>query len=113
MKKYLNTIDIDHSAKAVLFLVLGEIAKCKYVSDIEWRKSPSKRGFHIKFFCSKNCVECRKLYDDQIRINADLTNRKPHNRNILWDIKSYKDTETGKLIIKKAGKWHKYKLHRK
>lgn len=101
-----NTIDIDHSAEAVLFLVLNEINKCRFVRNIEWRQSPSKRGFHIKFFCDKRCCKCRKLYDDQMRINLDLKNRKPYERNILWDIKAFGKGE--KLILKKAGKWHKF-----
>lgn len=105
----LNTIDIDHSAEAVLFLVLNEINKCRFVRDIEWRQSPSKRGFHIKFFCDKRCCKCRKLYDDQMRINADITKRKPYERDILWDKKSY-NTSDGRVIIKKAGKWHKFPI---
>ena len=105
--KLINTIDLDHSAKKVLFLILDEIKKCKFVSDIQWRHSPSKRGFHIKFNCPSNCHKCRSLYDDHIRIRADMKNRKPHERNILWDQKSYKDYETGLVTIKKAGKWNK------
>lgn len=108
MGKYLNTIDIDHSAKAVLFLVIKEIKKCKYISDIKWRYSASQRGFHIKFWCSKNCCKCRKLYDDEMRIKADLTNREERERNILWDKKSYKTNE-GKVIFKKAGRWNPVK----
>ena len=107
--RQLNSIDLDHSAKAVLFLVIAEVKKCKFVRNIEWRNSPSKRGFHIKFFCPLNCHKCRTLYDDQIRIKADLTNRQPHERNVLWDSKSYKDYETKEITIKKAGKWHKVK----
>lgn len=104
----LNTIDLDHSAEAVLGLVLIEISKCKHIKNIEWRQSPSKRGFHIKFFCDKDCCICRELYDDQMRISADLTNRKPYERDVLWDKKSY-NTTGGKIITKKAGNWHKYK----
>ena len=108
--KYFNTIDLDHSAKAVLFLVMNEIKKCKYCKNIEWRKSPSKRGFHIKFWCERDCCKCRKLYDDKIRIYADLVNRKPRERNILWDKKVYIDYETKKKTIRYAGKWHRVKL---
>lgn len=105
---HINTVDLDHSAKAVLFLILNEIKKCKFSEKIEWRESPSRRGFHIKFICKKNCCKCRKLYDDQLRINADLTNRKEYERNVLWDVKAYVNSK-GEVIYKKAGKWHKYK----
>ncbi len=106
----INTIDFDHSAKPVLFLLIDKIKECPYLLEIQWRQSPSKRGFHIKFRCSKKCIKCRLLYDDQLRIYADLTNRKPRERNILWDKKVYFDKDTKKKTIKYAGKWHKVKL---
>ncbi len=106
----LNTIDFDHSAKGVLFLLLDKLKECPYISELQWRQSPSKRGFHIKFQCSKNCIECRKRYDDQIRIYADLTNRKPRERNILWDKKVYMDSDKKKKTIRYAGKWHNVKI---
>lgn len=106
---YFNTIDFDHSSLAALKLVLEEIAKCPHVKEIFYRDSPSKRGFHVKFFCEKTCVECRLKYDDQLRIKADLLNRKPHQRNVLWDEKCYRDYKTGNSYIKKAGEWKRFK----
>jgi len=101
----LNTIDLDASNKGVLELVLKEIKKCKYVKALWYRRSPSKRGWHIKFYCSKDCDKCRQRFDDVLRYKADMTNRTEMERNVLWSVKYYKDYETGKTIKRKAGKW--------
>lgn len=106
---YFNTIDLDHSALAVLELVMDEIAKCPNVSSISWRTSPSGRGFHIKFYCKKPCLKCRLNYDDVLRVRADLKNRTECERNILWDKKCYKNVDTGEVSVKFAGSWNKYK----
>ena len=103
----LNTKDLDASNKGVLELVINEIKKCKYVINLCYRQSASKRGWHIKFYCSKDCDKCRKRFDDVLRYKADITNRKEIERNVLWDVKYYKDYETGKTIKRKAGKWVK------
>jgi hypothetical protein len=80
MKRY--TIDLD---------IFKQIFGCKGVSVISYRISANKGGLHILWYCDKkwckHCSKIKKLYDDKTRYKADMKNRKPYERDILWDMK--------------------------
>jgi len=105
-----NTVDLDGLKWSIVRLILKEIKSCKYCQKIEYRKSASKKGWHIKILCSKNCDKCRRLFDDSTRYKADK-NRDFFGDNVLWDKKVYYiPLKNGKIkkIIKTAGEWRVY-----
>lgn len=86
--KVRNTLDLDRITKDQLQHILSKICRCPslayYILADSWAK-----GYHVTLWCLKDCDLCRFHYDDQRRYYADLTNREPHERNILWTRKSY------------------------
>lgn len=89
-----STIDLDYEitketgltcTKDKVDNIVTKIKQCKFLLGIE--KTPScKKGYHLRFYCSKPCDKCRMVFDDSIRFNADAT-RKKEFTNIIFDTK--------------------------
>lgn len=99
---FYSTIDLDtHRGE---LSIIKNILKCKNFIKIDMENSPSKRGLHIRLFCAKDCLKCRRKYDDAIRYTADMKFRQPHQRNILFGkkIKYYPEKGIKIIQIKKS-----------
>ena len=107
-----QTIDLDgyrlRGMHKTVDEVIQRILKCPHIEEVWIRESASMDGYHVKIWCSIDCELCRLAFDDPIRFTADYTNREPHNRNVLFTIKSYK--KNGKTITLKSGEWQKIRL---
>ena len=102
----LNTLDLDGcvfaGADVKLRRVLTVISRCRDVCRVEFRVSPSLNGFHVRFWCFKDCDLCRLVFDDQARFCFDLK-RPVWLRDVLWDFKVYK--KGGVVFRLAAGDW--------
>jgi hypothetical protein len=105
----MQTIDIDHKILENFPIehITTRILKCKHIQQMEIRTSPSLNGYHIRIICNLDCEACRLAFDDDYRFTADYTNRKKHQKNVLFTQKPY--TKTGKTITLKAGEWERIK----
>jgi hypothetical protein len=90
MIKY-NTIDLDINPRIpnndnhLLEKIVEKISLCEYSYFIQVLDSNSK-GYHILFYCSKNCDLCRFVFDDDKRYSLDVE-RPEWRQNIMFDIK--------------------------
>ena len=86
------TIDLDKNYKWKLDNAMKSLLASSCIKELKYRKSSSKKGYHIKWFCSKQyCKQCnhiKKTYDDKFRYFADLKYRKPYQRNVLFTEKN-------------------------
>lgn len=77
----IDKIKLEHIIKKIKYM-------CSNCVEIYYKYSWFK-GFHVIIWCSKVCDDCRFHYDDQKRYFADITNRKPHERDVCWQKKKY------------------------
>jgi hypothetical protein len=81
----MTTIDLDNDEICV-HDVENEISMCPYLVEMKVKPS-SSRGFHISLLCRLPCLVCRLLFDDPVRLEADLKNRMTYQRDVLFDRK--------------------------
>lgn len=102
MKYNFQTIDLDR--RRDLVPCLKWLAKCP-ITSLTVTPSPSGRGWHITIFCRRlNCIKCRRRWDDPVRFLADITNRQPHQRNVLFSRKIRVYPQKGVIKINKKEK---------
>ena len=65
--------------------IINKIVKCKYCVTLSYTLSNYK-GYHVEFYCTKQCDLCRLQFDDIRRYEEDL-NRLPQFRNLIFDVK--------------------------
>ena len=65
--------------------ILNKIVKCKYCV-VASKKLSNLKGWHIEFYCTKNCDLCRLQFDDLRRYEMDLE-RPKECKQLIWDIK--------------------------
>jgi hypothetical protein len=91
---YYNTLDIDFDeipdinlscSKKKIDKIFLKILKCPDCCGII-KEYSNKKGYHLRFYCRKECDICRLVFDDYIRFNADLT-RNHVFTNIIFDTK--------------------------
>jgi hypothetical protein len=94
MKMNRQTLDLDwyflHTLKLNPKTIIEKICHhCrKYVFSFECYPSCSLNGYHIIIWCKKQgCDLCRLLFDDQKRLQNDLSLRQPYERNVLFNQK--------------------------
>lgn len=96
MIKY-NTIDIDINpliildGKKHLKKILNFIIRCESCIGIRSNDSDSK-GYHLFFYCKKDCDICRLLFDDSKRFMMDF-DRLEERKNVMFDAKHVKLNE--------------------
>lgn len=87
MRALCNRSTIDYDRDRGKLLVMADILRCKGLINLTCERSSSKRGWHFILNCKIACYECRRKYDDPRRYVADMTNRKPYQRDVLFDKK--------------------------
>lgn len=96
-KIYITTIDLDKDSGKIK--MINKILKCKNIINVQIERSCSKRGWHFILFCKNDCLDCRRKFDDATRFIADMTNRKPHQRDVLFYKKEKVYPRLGKRIV--------------
>lgn len=97
MKKY-NTIDLDihpnfiTEGKRLLDKVFNFIIGCEYCLGIQPPIDSDSKGYHLIFFCKKDCDVCRLLFDDSKRFMMDF-DRIEERKNVMFDDKHVKINE--------------------
>jgi len=86
-----STLDLDFNDKELIHRIVMKLIRCPFGKPytILWRFSPSMNGFHIGLFCQCKVDVCRMAFDDQKRLEADVTSRPERGWNVLWDKKTY------------------------
>lgn len=93
-----NTIDLDihpnyiNNGKAILNKIISFISNCEGCLGIEPPKDSDSKGYHIIFYCNKNCDMCRLLFDDSKRFMMDYK-REENRKNVMFDAKHIKLNE--------------------
>lgn len=93
-----NTIDLDihpnfiNNGKEILKKITDFITSCELCIRIQIKDSNSK-GYHILFFCKKECDICRLLFDDSKRFMMDY-DRFKERQNVMFDAKYVELNET-------------------
>jgi len=106
----INTIDLDSTDKEALMLILKDIKKKVCCLRLDYRRSASSMGFHIRILCKKNsCAKCRIIYDDVNRLNTDVNFRPIEQRDVLFVRKSYYCQHCGQFNYAFVGEWVKVK----
>lgn len=96
-----NTIDLDihpnyiTEGKEILSRVIRFISNCESSLIIKNPKDSDSKGYHIEFYCKKDCDICRLLFDDSKRYMEDF-NRLEERKNVLFDAKHIKINEKKK-----------------
>lgn len=102
----ISTLDLDGYSKSQLDGVIDKISHCSYFKELYWRESASGNGYHVRIECHKlQCPLCRLVFDSDFRYMLDSTQRKPHQRNVLWRVKTYE--KFGRTIALNVGEWHR------
>jgi hypothetical protein len=65
--------------------ILNKIVKCKYCV-IASKSLSNYKGYHIEFYCTKKCENCRLQFDDVRRFEEDME-RLEVFRNLIFDVK--------------------------
>ncbi|MFZ1990344.1 MAG: hypothetical protein WAW96_11305 [Alphaproteobacteria bacterium] len=97
----LNTIDLDihpnhiTEGKFLLDKVLKFLINCESCLGVEEPKDSDSKGYHIIFYCKKDCDICRLLFDDSKRFMMDY-DRIEERKNVMFDAKHVKLNETQK-----------------
>jgi DNA-binding Lrp family transcriptional regulator len=89
-----NTLDVDWDiipdinlscSKEHIDNIIAKIQKCPNLAGLV-KEDSNKKGYHLRFYCKKECDLCRLVFDDYIRYDADRT-RKKEFTNIMFDSK--------------------------
>lgn len=83
---HLNTLDLDFCGREQMVTTIVKVAMCKDHGSII--VSDSLKGYHLLFYCSKDCDDCRLVFDDQERYARDRK-RPWWSRNVLFDRKIF------------------------
>lgn len=97
-----QTLDLDFSDIEKINRIIEKLIRSGATS-VEIRLSSSMNGYHV-VFQSKDDID-RLVFDDQRRYSADLLDRRPESRNVLFREKSYKKGN-GEIRLT-AGEWVK------
>ena len=80
--KYYNTLDLDKVDIEFKRRVFRKIFACPYSTNID--VVDTQKGYHIKFWCTKVCDDCRFVFDDQKRYAMDFK-RPPHKTHVCFE----------------------------
>lgn len=72
--------------------IIKFITNCEYCIGLKVEDSSSK-GYHLFFFCKKECDLCRLVFDDSKRFMMDF-DRLTERQNVMFDAKHIKLNET-------------------
>jgi len=95
----LNTIDLDihpnfiTEGKTLLNKVIKFLLNCEWCLGVEPPKDSASKGYHITFYCKKDCDICRLLFDDSKRFMMDY-DRIKERQNVMFDAKHIKLDKT-------------------
>jgi len=95
----LNTIDLDihpnfiTEGKILLNKVIRFLLNCEWCLGVEPPKDSDSKGYHITFYCKKDCDICRLLFDDSKRFMMDY-DRIKERQNVMFDAKHIKLDKT-------------------
>ena len=98
MIKY-NTIDIDINpliilnGKEYMKKIFDFILHCDSCQIIKEPKDSDSKGYHLFFYCKKDCDICRWLFDDSKRYMMDF-DRLEERKNVMFDAKHVTLNET-------------------
>ena len=90
-----NTIDLDiypnyiTNGKELLNKVFNFIINCSGCEKIEPVKDSDSKGYHLIFYCNRDCELCRLLFDDSKRFMMDY-DRFEQRKNVMFDDKHVK-----------------------
>ena len=90
-----NTIDLDiypnyiTNGKELLNKVFNFIINCNGCEKIEPVKDSDSKGYHLIFYCNRDCELCRLLFDDSKRFMMDY-DRFEQRKNVMFDDKHVK-----------------------
>jgi hypothetical protein len=95
IKYFFSSLDLDWQipqqneslscSKELADKIINKISKCNYCVIIS-KKLSNYKGWHIEFYCTRNCDLCRLQFDDIRRYEEDL-NRLDVFKNLIFDIK--------------------------
>ena len=104
----IQTFDVDNKGEKDVIEIMQRLTRCKNIAQVLYRISSGGNGYHIRIVCGNkdyagDCDVCRLCFDSDVRFYLDQTIRKPHQRNILWKLKSYR--KGGKSMQGETGPW--------
>ena len=107
----MNTIDLDHITEKKLHNIINDIKDKTCCMRLDYRKSTSTTGYHIRIMCDTNieCIECRIKYDDINRLNSDINFRPEKHQNVLFQVKSFYCPNFKRFVEASAEEWRHIK----